>query len=308
MDDLLQLVSLAGHGPATERSSEPALLAEEGVVVGVAERPSDGEWVGEAVAAVVQLHQPVDPEVEGLEEVLGLVAAPRQKKHQQRSWQLCEKARAKKAKLKVERELQVAKQQAASSNQVIAQVQGQFPSVAQALGLRPTRAPMDESRARIVQRLAFMPAFRGANPARGAQARALGLVCQAALDLQRRCVQNMALRPPAPPDGLEQLASGVRLVCLTWQWDETTQRLKSLQKPKLRNEKASSEHVSMQVMMQSGSMVAYESAWAGDAQWEVDKQSILCKGLLLERQTASFLVGGVGEAHAILDQGADLRH
>ena len=140
---------------------------------------------------------------------------------------------------------------ASSTSALIEVVRSEYHSVARSLSLTPLRPPMDERRAVVLLRLACMPLIRG--DARGTQhqARAVAFVARAADVVQKRCFQALIAPEVEPPIDRQ------RIFVLAWQWDETSQRLRALDKPRLRGERRSFAQQAVQIMMQAGLMSSF---------------------------------------------------
>ena len=66
--------------------------------------------------------------------------------------------------------------------------------------------------------------------------------------------------------------------CSTWQWDETSQRIRALAKGRLRGKKQSHCRVVVQIMMQGGRVSVFEGDGANvkDTDNVFDEQHISC--------------------------------
>ena len=128
---------------------------------------------------------------------------PAERRHPQRSWQLCEKARAaKKAKAK---DAKVATADAARerAEHALSALSIMCPAAAARLKIGRPRGMMDEQRAEIVAVLAFSPSLPSGTPAIRTQRRAVSLVVETFLQVQSEFCDNVFgrcgfLRPPTP--------------------------------------------------------------------------------------------------------------
>lgn len=182
-------------------------------------------------------------------------------------------------------------------------VSEQFPAVARAVGVPAVRAPMSHDRAVVVMRLAFGPPHRSTDNLRHVQAVALSVVAAAAGRLQRTFFEEVAMPTVdlAEHGGVPNLgaapARDAGVLVLNWQWDETSQRLKAIQKAKNRpggrydGERLAMSQTATQVMMQTGELTSC-SLVGGEFQ-VVCKEPLLSKGLILECQTMEFILQGL---------------
>ena len=149
---------------------------------------------------------------------------------------------------------------------------------------------MDVLRAGIVQRLALRPAIRGNCPARLVQARGIHLMATAGRQREQQAFEKVILHPEHPDNPFDDHYTN-RIAVLTWQWDESVQRLRALMQKHFAFERRSSAASATQVMVQSGKFSKY--TYNGSA-WRVQHhEPMLRPALLLEHQTADFLCEGV---------------
>lgn len=293
-------------------------LGDGGLAVGAVEPPGDGESLvaagrgevgaGDAVAdaeavLVADLASEQDAEAAELQELveLGAPRPPLRRKYEQRSWELLAAARATKKAKRYEAEIArqrglVERERTASQAMAVA-----CPMVARRLGVKPTRGALAEGRATVVLRLAFMPGIKGDHPARNNQNRACAVVSsvlEAAFDAYaeaffqgsqallgaRRGTGALATADDMPP--LAGDFSQVKVV--SWEWDETSQRLQALRAKALHRERTPLHGVAVQVMVQRGMLTLYE--FSGDEGRTVDLQPIFVKGLRLQSTRADDLL------------------
>lgn len=219
------------------------------------------------------------------------MAAPAPKRYAQRSWQLLAHARSQKAvkRARTERDTALASSRAATI--LLSMAGAQFPDAAAALGLPKTRQPMGPHRAAVMVRLSLMPSMRGNSRHRKTQACAVSLVAAAAEAEQQMFVKRVffpsaddtKVLPGAPADTL-------RIVSMSWQWDETSQRLRSVHQHRLPGERLSPAGMSVQVMMQHGRLQVH--LFDSDGVRSMSSP-LLAKGLRLEDQTADTLLEGL---------------
>ena len=150
---------------------------------------------------------------------------------------------------------------------------------------------MNEDRAMVMMRLALAPAIRGDNRAQQPQARSVSLVAQTVETLQSASFDRMFHVPPAVDDDVEPLRAPSRVGAFAWQWDETSQRVSNMLKPKFEGERSTSAPISAQIMMQFGQLVSL--LFDGTDVSVEDRQPFFVKGYMLEHQTADFLAEGL---------------
>ena len=198
-----------------------------------------------------------DRDLADLQELGRLVVADRGVKRKPRqSPETAEHARNQRA-LQTERAKKLeAEARADRAEALLRHVGSHFPVVGRILSLPPRRAPFDVVRAALQERLAFLPTARE-DVARKAQARAASLVAMCGLQLQREAVDRCWAARPGTDEPSDPVGKGMehrfRVNALSWQWDETTQKLRAAISARLLpGEKVSGGSVSKQVMMQSG--------------------------------------------------------
>jgi hypothetical protein len=253
LDDLVQLVALAGPIADGRRASQRGRKRPIAAVSDLADPLAD--------AVVEQLEQ-AEPERDDLLAMVaaGLVEQP--KVYIQRGWQLTEKARAAKKSKALSAELTIAKSAQMVAETAVRAIASQFPVVARAAGLSVhCESGMGPLRSALVQRLAFMPPIRGDSFAKTSQREAVALVASCGMELQRVFFRAQFLEPRNPvlfDDVLGPLQHANVIRCLTWQWDETSQRIRALAKGRLKGERTSHCRVAVQIMMQGGRVSVFE--------------------------------------------------
>ena len=140
---------------------------------------------------------------------------------------------------------------------------------------------MDEERATLLMKLAFMPAIRGKLAGVQTQDRAVALVSSVARRLQDEFVSRV-LRPldssVLPPlDDRALRPPRVVVKSLDWQWDETRQRTIALSHKALPGEHRSAAPTAVQVMMQRGHLRSFVEGPEGDMCME-ESEPIFCMG------------------------------
>ena len=217
---------------------------------------------------------------------------PAERRHPQRSWQLCEKARAaKKAKAQ---DAKVAKADAAKerAEHALRALSTLCPAAAARLKIGLPRKEMDENRAEIVAVLALSPTLPSGTSSVRTQRRAVSLVAETALQVQSEWCDKAfgLLRHVVAPD--DMLAPVAPIVCLTWQWDETAQKTRSVLGSRLRGERQSDAKVSNQTLMQSGKVVVYEPFLVEGGAVSLP-EPVLCRGTFLPSTTADSILEAI---------------
>ena len=115
-------------------------------------------------------------------DLVALDAAPRRRKHEQRSWQLMERARAAKERKRVERREGQAEQRWQRVQGAVQELQLAFPGIVRSVGLPDCGAArgFTEDRAAVLSKLAFRPAIRTRDSTAVRQRQAVVLVAKAA--------------------------------------------------------------------------------------------------------------------------------
>ena len=225
---------------------------------------------------------------------LAPLPGPAERRHPQRSWQLCEKARA--AKKSKAKDAKIAKADAAKerAEHALRALSMMCPAAAARLKIGlPRGSGMDETRAEIVAMLALSPTMLSSTSAIRTQRRAVSLVAETALQVQSEWCDDTfgSLRLCWPPDAV--LAPVAPLcVCLTWQWDETAQKTRSVLGGRLRGEKQSDQKVANQTLMQSGKVVVYEPFPAGGGRVSLP-EPVFCRGTFLPSTTADCILEAI---------------
>ena len=110
--------------------------------------------------------------------------------------------------------------------------------------------------------IAFAPAIRGNDSGRWMQDRSLAAIAHVAMESQRAWLHNQLWPRADMDDSSYQIvpAPDPTVNVITWQWDETTQRIKGMLSRLAPGEKLSHSKVSTQIMMQGGSSACIRSA------------------------------------------------
>ena len=80
---------------------------------------------------------------------------------------------------------------------------------------------------------------------------------------------------------------------ITWQWDETTQRIRGMLSKLAPGEKVSNAKAAAQIMMQSGQISVH--SLSGRECRLVSRAPWLCRGLMLAEQAADFMLEGMSK-------------
>ena len=257
MDDLVALAAMAA-GPA------PAVA--EGMVLPDPDLDMLVAIAANAPAAVVQLHD-------------------------QRSWKLMEKARAAKKQKRSDVLLEAAVSAKARAQAQLGLLGTLVPrAVARAVGVASNRGTnnMTPERAALTAVVAFAPATRGDCRLQRIQRRAVSIMAQASLGRQAAFVSQTL---GAPPELVAERILGMAAVrhrSLSWQWDETSQRVRNLMGDCRPGERRSDAKVATQVMMQTGRLQVHEVT--GRKFTTVVDEPVLSRATFLETTSAPFLV------------------
>ena len=217
--------------------------------------------------------------------VAGEAAPAERPKHAQRSWQLCERARAAKKQRRTEQQLQGAlasKQKAELQLQAVAAVN---PSCVAVLGIKLPKQGMSEARAELAGVLAMRPTIRGDGRFGVCQRRAVSLMASALDRAQTGFLSRvLGASPQTPPAAGE----AQRYASLNWEWDEATQRIRDLLAKFAPATQRAQSKVATQVLMQSGRFQLHESSALGFAR--VVDEPVLSKATFLESLSADLIL------------------
>jgi hypothetical protein len=285
-DDLLDLVHLAGVGA----SGRPVAAARrQRVLPPIVQMvipqplPQPGGELAQALG-----------EVGDLAELVAIGEVRPVRRHEHRSWQALEHARAAKTVKRKDSQLVVSEQKRCRAEALLQMVSEECPLIANLCHLPTKRAPVNEARAAFMEQLAFMPTIRGDDRGRTAQGRAVSLVASVGADVQQACVERLwsANEGASPEEGVSPEEQRLfRIHVLSWQWDETTQKLRAVLVGKaFLGERCSQASVSKQIMMQHGFVTKY---LVTDRNIHTTTEPILCRGLVLESQTARTMLEGI---------------
>ena len=151
------------------------------------------------------------------------------------------------------------------------------------------------TKARAVALFAFAPSIKGNLSGRFRQWRGASVIAQNVMRIQREWLQSqLAQVGGASPDvSSDVLPSGVSPIVrvFTWQWDETSQRIRALLEKVMTNEKKSHQKVGVQVMMQHG--VCRQFSFEGNECTLVSADEWFARGLQLAEQSAEFILEGL---------------
>ena len=125
----------------------------------------------------------------------------------------------------------------------------------------------------------------------------MATIANLALGLQQGWIDQQ-LKPSAADMDASSCSTAVgltpRIQVISWQWDETTQRIRGmLSKQATPGEKLSYAKSAAQIMMQSGQVSVH--SLSGREAPLVSRQPWLCRGLMLAEQTADFLLEGMAQ-------------
>lgn len=274
-DDLEELIAL-GNVPRPKRQGRPPRRGAQEGQQALVEAP--GQQLGVPGAA-----QGAPPH-HGLE--LELAAMQPGRRYAQRSWESCDKARTVKALKRSQAALEEETAKRAKTDAAAQLMAASFPHVARMCGLQIKAARMDENRARLVSQLAVSPLLRGAAPIRETQSRAADLLAHTCMSLQRECFSELFASGQHQLGDLPEERFKVHVV--SWQFDETSQLMKSVTPAGFKNEHTGFGRTSEQVMMQNGILTTCVAQ--GDATEVLRQEPYLCRALVLQSQTADALL------------------
>jgi len=216
---------------------------------------------------------------EDLAVVAGIAAARPIQRHEQRSWQLLQFARAKRESHIQQRKLDRISRERDAANKTLEMVATQFPAVGAAFGIKKKSTVMSISRAQVALKIAFMPCLRGEDHAsRKVQNNSCFLVAKACLELQVECERKLFLDVPCSTDSYRPIDLSVHHYA--WQWDESSQRMRAALACQLRDERTSYAAVAVQVIVQHGQMSKF--LFFSDGRSSIDCEPIFCKSRLLQ--------------------------
>jgi hypothetical protein len=223
--------------------------------------------------------------------VLVAIAERPEKRHERRSWQLLEKARYELNKKRSAAAIALETSKRQRLDAIVEAAACSFPIVARTLGLqrKSGQSTMTTDRAALVVRLALIPGIRGNNPFRSSQVRSVDLAVRAALKQRDRYADQVFLTSSLPVE--EAASRNPRHHVLSWQWDETSQRMRGIFSNNLDGEKQRHGKLAVQVMVQSGLITTYELDGRGGR--VVDQQPFLCRNLCLQQQNADSMLEGM---------------
>ena len=285
MFSMEELVALGGGSPSDEGGASPSLqeLIELGDP-GATPEPWDDIVPQE------------DAQASDLMELVQL-GEPPCRKFKNRSWEHAQHAVSGKKLKAAEDRATMAEAACKRMGKSLALVQHLYPRF-KAL-LRKT-CPDDLSgstaKAMAMSLIAFAPSIKGKDDRRFFQDRSVATIANVALRLQQGWIDQQ-LKPSAADLDASSCSTGIGLTptmkVITWQWDETTQRIRGMLSRQAPGEKLSYAKAAAQIMMQSG-QVSVHSLSGREARL-VSRQPWLCRGLMLAEQTADFLLEGMAQ-------------
>ena len=181
------------------------------------------------------------------EAMIAIEAMPIERKHQARSWQLLQHARACKKQKKMEAEATALQARSKQMAGALDLVRFAFPHVGQVVGIKGMSGATDftEQRAKWNMVLAVKAPLRQSDLCR-TQGRSASLVAHAALDTQESYVSGVLEGGGAGV--VDDCRSVVKMV--SWAWDETSQKAQDVMSALRPGQKQSKHKVAIQVMMQ----------------------------------------------------------
>ena len=273
-------------------------MALTGDVAEGADCQSSGEDVLSLVALAGQGGTPdtgVAPHDSDSEEVQMLVAAAGAKrKFAHSSWEHVKNARAGKKLKAAERKGETLEQQKTTLSNALVCAAQMVPSIRSVLAAAGCNARGDMVKATAISHLAFAALCRGTQPQRWSQTRAAGVVADCALHHQSEWLRSLSL-----PQGVDDPASDAlgdyappnTVNVFTWQWDETSQRIKAIMRAPARGERVGTQQVAQQIMVQAGHCTQFMVGAAGCIAQSSNR--LLARPLVLVKQDADHMLEGL---------------
>ena len=145
---------------------------------------------------------------------------------------------------------------------------------------------------------AFAPSIKSDVPARILQTHAVSVVAHGALAMQSDWIRRLVLAVPNSegdaPQCSAEVASDMTVKVVTWQWDETSQRIRGCLESQPKSEKVAHRKVAVQVMMQTGAVTIYK---VGNRTCRMQESSgCFARGLALTEQTSDFILEGLSRS------------
>ena len=195
--DLDELIALS-QAPAGRRRRKPRADEVDAVAVVAAPAPAALDGVDADLLAVVAL------------------AEPAARRHERRSWQLLEKARAAKQQKRLSEQVEEESVGRRLAEHLVRAVVMEHPIVARGLGLKMSPTEMNDARARLTMRLAFAPVVCSSPAGILRQNRAAFLTSRCALADQVRCVSEYSMPPEQSADLLQLDLRTPRIQVFEW--------------------------------------------------------------------------------------------
>ena len=212
-----------------------------------------------------------------------------------------ERARAVKKQRGLEKELQDTSEKQKVAQSQLRVVSTLFPGVSKMLGLPRVsfKTDMSEHRAQLLTVLAAKPAMRGRelSVAQKTQARAASYVARALVTTQGAFAARALGVPPFGVDDDPLDRDGPDIACISWQWDEATQKCRSLLGKWIPGEQKAAGQISTQVMMQHGSITLYSRS--GSMYATISSEPFVCRALFLDRINGESLLEGLLRLHPV---------
>ena len=287
MSELDGLLDLMGVSPSNADASSEADLQEIVDLMGPGVSP-EADPPG----------SPASPGCSALAEIVDMaLAKPPPKKFTNRSWEHAQHARkcrhdqiveARRAARSPERKDLALQLVARTMYRRIPGLQ----TLLRQLGGKTVNFADPTTRALAMTHAAFSPSVKGDQHVRRDQAVAFLALSRSAL-AQQQVWFDRVFRP-APAAGGSPANSAFALAevrVFTWQWDETSQRVRPMLLNRLPSERISHKKVSTQIMMQAGLLSTFEVRDGCFAL--VSSEEWFCRGLMLAETNGDFLLEGL---------------
>ena len=250
-----------------------------------------------AAAPALQLADPATSDMEDMEALAEIAEARPQRKFKRNSWELALHASLSKQLKKSQAETAQSGAARDALGGVLACMQQVGLPLCAIPGVKTRSYATNRMRASMASYYAFSHAIKAATASRNLQTAAVSVVARCALEMQKDWLRQVVQATGEQPSAMAVHAGmgGWRPPCtvqvFSWQWDETSQRLRGHMEYRSRAEKLGHRQVAVHIMMQSGACMSFR---IGDRSCELQQESRwFARGLALREQDANFLLEGL---------------
>ena len=231
---------------------------------------------------------PASPGCSALAEIVEMVLAePSPKKYEHRSWETAKNSRKDLHIQQLQKRVDRLPGRDDQVLDVVVKTMYRIPGVKAALrqlGSKEVDYSDPAIRAWAVSLAAFAPTVKGHYQQRRAQAVAFASMARCALAQQQLFFENMYRTGMMMGGSTEDPAfEPGEVKVFSWQWDETSQRVKPMILRRLANERIPQKKATTQIMMQTGLLSIFEVVDGCSAR--VGSCEYLCRGLMLAEQS-----------------------